>query len=192
MSKKKRSKHDQTNLLAAVRAVNRGKSLSATARRYGIPKTTLYDHSKGRLRGCATGPGRKLSLTREEEQSLINCNKYMADRGRPLTNRMLKKFATAISRRKENVTQIDKNKGPSDKWCQRLRKRHPEIKLRKPDKASNPRMEVSREDIEEYFDLFERTIDRLGLTDKPEYIFDCEYTGICGKEVIRGKVLVKS
>lgn len=192
MSKKKRPKQDQTKLLAEVRAVSRGKSLSATARLYGVPKTTLNGHSKGRLRGCTTGPGRKLSLTMEEEQSLINYIKYMADRGRPLTNRMLKKFATAILRRKEHDTQIDKNRGPSDKWCQRFRKRHPEIKLRKPDKASNPRMEVTREDIEAYYDLLESTIDSLGLKDKPECIFNCDETGISGKEVIRGKVLVKS
>jgi hypothetical protein len=66
----------------------------------------------------------------------------MADRGRPLTNFMLKKCVTAILRRKRGETQIDKNNGPSDKWCQRFRKRHPEIKLWNPDKASNPRMEV--------------------------------------------------
>ncbi|XP_076089965.1 uncharacterized protein LOC143061997 [Mytilus galloprovincialis] len=112
-----------------------------------------------------------------EEQSLINYIKYMADIGRPLTIMVLKKFATAILRRKDHDTQIDKNKGPSDKWCQRFRKRHPEIKLRKPDKASNPRMEVTREDIEEYYDLLESTIDSLGLKDKPECIFNCDETG---------------
>ena len=115
----------------------------------------------------------------------------MADRGRPLTNLMLKKFVTAILRRKRGETQFDNNNGPSDKWCQRFRKRHPEIKLRKPDKASNPRMEVSKEDIEEYFDLLEKTLDKLELKDKPERIFNSDETGICGKEVIRGNVLVE-
>jgi len=96
--------------------VNRGKSLSATSRLYGIPKTTLFDHSKVHLRGNFDKPGRKLTLS-SEEQTLINYIKYMADRGRPLTNLMLKKFVTAILRRKRGETQIDKSNGPSDKWC---------------------------------------------------------------------------
>ena len=101
MSKKKRQKCDQTNLLAAVRAVNRGKGLSANLRLYGIPKTTFFAHSKGRLRGNFDKPGRKLTLSSEEEQTLINYIKYMADRVRPLTNLMLMKFITAILRRKK-------------------------------------------------------------------------------------------
>lgn len=48
-------------------------------------------------------------------------------------------------------------------------------------------MEVTSEDI----DLLESTIIRLGHQDKTEYIFNCDETGISGKEVIKGKVLVK-
>jgi len=67
---------------------------------YGIPKTTPFDHSKGHLRGNFDKPGRKLTLSSEEEQILFNYIKYIADRGRPLTNLMLKKFVTGILRRK--------------------------------------------------------------------------------------------
>lgn len=191
MSRKRKHKpYDKTNLIAAMRAVNRGKKLSATAKLYQVPKTTLYDHTRGKLKGSTRGPGRSLSMTQEEEQALVNYIKYMADRGRPITNDILKKFATSIIRRKEYPTQIDKDKGPSDKWCQRFRKRHPEIKLRRPDRASNARMEVSKEDVEEYFDLLETTINKLDLQNKPECIFNCDETGISGKEMIRGKVLV--
>jgi len=52
-------------------------------------------------------------------------------------------------------------------------------------------MEVSKEDIEEYFDVLEMTLDQLELKDKPEKNFNYDETGICGKEVIRGKVLVE-
>ena len=114
----------------------------------------------------------------------------MAERGRPLTNDILKKFATAIIRRKNYDTQIDEERGPSDKWCQRFRKRHPEIKLRRPDRASNARMEVTREDEEEYFQLLQAAVERFSLQDEPKCIFNCDETGINGKELIRGKVLV--
>jgi hypothetical protein len=34
-------------------------------------------------------------------------------------------------------------------------------------------------------------LDKLELKDKPERMFSCDETGICGKEVIRGQVLVE-
>ena len=70
MSKKKRQKYDKTNLIAAIRAVNRVKRLSATARLYSIPKTTLFDHAKGRLKGSTRGSGRAFALKPEEEQTI--------------------------------------------------------------------------------------------------------------------------
>lgn len=41
MSKNKRQTYDKTNLIAAIRAVIRGKRLSATARLYSITKTNF-------------------------------------------------------------------------------------------------------------------------------------------------------
>lgn len=81
MSKKKRHQYGKINLVAAIRAVSRGHNFSSTARLYGIPKTTLCDHTKGHLTGSSRGPGRELSLNHEEEQALINYIKYMAERG---------------------------------------------------------------------------------------------------------------
>lgn len=51
-------------------------------------------------------------------------------------------------------------------------------------------MEVTREDVDEYFQLLQATVERFNLQDKFECIFDCDDTGINGKEMIRGKVLV--
>lgn len=51
-------------------------------------------------------------------------------------------------------------------------------------------MEVTREDVDEYFQLLQATVERFNLQDKFECIFDCDDTGINGTELIRGKVLV--
>jgi DNA-binding phage protein len=56
MPRKKGKEYDKILLQAAVREVQRGKSFSKVARTFCIPKTTLYDHSKGHLRNNHNKP----------------------------------------------------------------------------------------------------------------------------------------
>ena len=57
--------YDKSKLQAAIRAVLRGKSLSKVSATFGIPKTTLYDHTKGRLVNSFKRPGVDPSMTAE-------------------------------------------------------------------------------------------------------------------------------
>ena len=91
--------YHKSKLKAAIRAVLRGKSLSKISATFGIPKTILYDHTKGRLVNSLKQPGVDPSMTTEEEQTLINNLKFMADRGQPLTKSVLKRFVVGIIRR---------------------------------------------------------------------------------------------
>ncbi|KAH3825966.1 hypothetical protein DPMN_127853 [Dreissena polymorpha] len=51
---------------------------------FGKPKSTLHDHSRGKLEGVKQS-GIDPSLNVAEEQALTNYMKYMASRGMPIT-----------------------------------------------------------------------------------------------------------
>ena len=74
--------------------------------RFGIPKSILYDHSKGKLIDSFNKPGVEPSLTDSEEQSLLSYMKYMAGRGQPLTKSVLKQFVIAIIKKNGRPTSI--------------------------------------------------------------------------------------
>ena len=115
MKRPKTKDYDKVKLQAAVRSVRRGKSLSKVASTFGIPKSTLYDHSKGKLIDSFNKPGVEPSLTDSEEQSLLNYMKYMAERGQPLTKSVLKQFVIAIFKKNGRPTSISMQQGHSKK-----------------------------------------------------------------------------
>ena len=182
--------YDKSKLQAAIRAVLRGKSLSKVSATFGIPKTTLYDHTKERLVNSFKRPGVDPSMTAEKEQTLINYLKFMADKGQPLTKSVLKRFVVGIIRRSGRPTKIDLQKGPSNKWVRNFFKKHPGLKLRRPDRADTGRLQVTQEQVENYFKLLGDTLDSLELNDYPERVYNCDETGFNGHEMGKEKVLV--
>ncbi|XP_053392256.1 uncharacterized protein LOC128554944 [Mercenaria mercenaria] len=112
----------------------------------------------------------------------------MADRGTPLTTSVLRKFVVAIIQRNGKPTRINLEKGPSMKWIRIFFARNPELKKRKPDRADNGRLKVTREEVDEYFQLLEKTINELKVT--PDQIFNVDETGFDGHEQSREKVIV--
>ena len=190
MRRPKTKTYETAKLQAAVRAVQRGKSLAKVASTFGIPKTTVYDHAKGKLRDNFDKPGVESSLSASEEGSLINYMKYMADRGHPLTKSVLKQFVVAIIKRSGRPTRIDLNTGPSKKWIRKFLNRHKDIKLRRPDRADKGRLQVTQEQVEGYFNLLGNTLKKLGLENSPESIYNCDETGFDGHEIGKEKVLI--
>ena len=135
MKRPKTKEYDKVKLQAAVRSVRRGKSLSKVASTFGIPKSTLYDHSKGKLIDSFNKPGVEPSLS--EEQSLLNYMKYMAERGQTLTTKsVLKQFVMAIIKKSGRPTRINMQQGPSKKWIRKFLKRQTDLKWRRPDRAA--------------------------------------------------------
>lgn len=190
MGPKKRKCYEKFALQAAIREVTRGKRISKVAKLYGIPRTTLYDHTRGTLQGNSTNPGIAPSLSHDQEQTLVKYIEYMAGRGLPLTTSVLRRFVVAIIQKSGRKSKINLQRGPSKKWCRKFFKRHPEVKRRRPDRADSGRLNVSQEKVEEYFELLGSTIRSLGLENKPNQIFNCDETGFDGHEVSKEKVIV--
>ncbi|XP_076092433.1 uncharacterized protein LOC143063887 isoform X2 [Mytilus galloprovincialis] len=179
----------QESLDKAIGAVNSNKlSISKAATEYGVPRTTISDHVNGKYDNHLNGPPKM--LTDEEETSLINYVKYMAERGFPLTRRMLKAFVISIIEKSGRSTLFNMEKGPSNKWVNKLLNRHLELSEKLPEQQDKARRRMSNVTVvDQYFKLLVDTVDSLGLTNKPNQIFNCDESGFSGKEKSKEKVL---
>ncbi|VDI33661.1 Hypothetical predicted protein [Mytilus galloprovincialis] len=132
----------QESLDKAIGAVNSNKlSISKAATEYGVPRTTISDHVNGKYDNHLNGPSKM--LTDEEETSLINYVKYMAERGFPLTRRMLKAFVISIIEKSGRTTLFNMEKGPSNKWVNKLLNRHPELSEKLQEQQDKARRRMS-------------------------------------------------
>ena len=81
VTKVKRKTWEDKNMRDALKAVvEDGKSVSGAAKRFNVPRRTLDDRVKGRVRH-GSRPGPKTALSKEEEDALCSYLIYMAERG---------------------------------------------------------------------------------------------------------------
>lgn len=81
MAKVKRRQWSNESMLTAMNDVNEGKLTTyAAAKKYDIPRRTLDDRLKGRVKH-GTNPGPSTVLTSEEEAGLVAYLLYMAKHG---------------------------------------------------------------------------------------------------------------
>ena len=184
-------KYSQTDLLKAIEKVQRGKLIRQVAKETGIPYTTIQNHVNGKQGTHLTTFGPEKSLTEDEESNIEKYTIFMAERGFPLTRKVLKSIVKHILKRSKRHTLIDRERGPSQKWVRKFLKRHPDIASRTPDNLERARAEVTQTQIDNYFVLLSNTVKRLGIENMPSRIFNCDETGFSGKERFTGKVLVK-
>ena len=175
----------------ALRKIKTGKSIRSVAKSCKIPRSTLYDHAFGKYKGHNVESVYKKTLSATDETALCNYITYMSDRGFPLTRKMISTLVVAIAKKSNRETQMNLDKGPSKKWLKRFIKKHPELTERRPDNLERARAEVTKEQIDQYFQLLGDTLERLGIRSKPSAIFNCDETGFSGKETYRGKVIVR-
>ena len=175
MSTKKRKLWNDKDMTEAMEKVKEGMKVAVAARLHGVPRRTLDDRVKGRVRhGTSSGPS--TVLTKQEEDSLVSYVLYMADRGFPLTMRMVLAFAWAIAIRTGKAGRFSEN-GPSKHWWSKFKGRHPNLTLRKVDNLERCRAEaLSVEVINSYFNLLENTLTHNNLLDKPRQVYNCDET----------------
>ena len=145
-------------------------SVNAASKLHNVPRKTLDDRIRGRVRhGTKPGPSTILSL--DEEKALTSYLVYMAQRGFPLTRTMVKAFAWAIAKRSGNGDRFSTENGPGEHWWQNFKKRHPKLSLRQTDSLDRSRAEaLNPQIVQEYFKLLEKTLDDNNLKNKPRQI----------------------
>lgn len=185
----KRKQYSSEDLQAAVSAVKQSRLTRAEAsREFHIPRKTIDDCIAGRWKKHTHGPSRMLS--EEEESTLVAYIKYMQDQGFPMTRTFIRRFVVAIVKKSNKATLFNLEKGPSDDWFRKFLARHPELSERDSEFQDRARSRMANETtVNNYFQLLQDNLDKLGLNDKPGQIFNCDETGFSGKEKPKEKVI---
>ena len=144
---------------SAEEDMKKGLSFRAASKKYGIPKTTLHDHIKGKFKGYETRMGPNRFFTDEEEADLSRQLLYMSDAGYPLTRKLVKMCAREILLSRE--TKMNDETGPSNTWLDRFLKRHREISC----SQTSHRVEKGYVAVpeEEFDNFYEKLNEQLGV-----------------------------
>ncbi|XP_069112283.1 tigger transposable element-derived protein 6-like [Argopecten irradians] len=179
MADKKRGpllKYDRNDLVNAVNAVKNGSmSVRRAAAEFNVPKSTLGDKVSGRS-DVESKMGRPPALPESVEGNIVENVLEASKRGMGISRRQL--FArTAILCRKMKATPFKKAL-PSRGWWEGVKRRHPEITIRKPEKLGNSRARMLNPVVvERYFNDLTEIITNLNLQNSPQNIWNCDETG---------------
>ncbi|XP_045167512.2 uncharacterized protein LOC123530804 [Mercenaria mercenaria] len=183
---RKQKIHDQQVINKAIAEIDKGKSVYSISKKYEIPETTLRNHARGKYRGHKTSFGPKHLLNASEETTLVSYVLYMADRGFPLTRKVIKNLA-------KEVVQISQPgyTGPSKKWMKSFLKRNKNLTVRKSHALDKGRASITQTQIDQYFQVLKQTLERLDIANKPSHIYNCDETGFSGNLTSDKSVVVK-
>jgi len=120
---------DMESAIDSVR--NEKMTISAAARKHSVPRKSLDNRIKGRVKH-GVKPGPATTLTAEEETALLEYIRYSASRGFPMTKQICKAYAWSIGR--ASGRNFNTEKGPSEKWWRGFKKRNPRLSLRTADR----------------------------------------------------------
>lgn len=145
MKTKEGRKYSDEHVLKAIDAVRKGASQFAAAKKYGIPRSTLFNKFSGKTPiGKTSGPGTVLS-TKEEEliEKWLLC---LADRGFPVVKQQLLHSVQVYLNSNGRKTPFTNN-FPGVKWYNKFLKRHPIISKRISQTLTKPRAAITETNL---------------------------------------------
>ncbi|XP_035675976.1 uncharacterized protein LOC118415445 isoform X3 [Branchiostoma floridae] len=152
-------------------------TISTASRKYGVPRSTLYDKVQGKS-ALDANLGRPLVILQDEEDSINYYMKYRAEHGFPTTKKTILALALEVHLRHcaENGTapKIDPQKGLSKSWWKRFKERNSKI-LRQLGSLNN--LSTKSVDKTKYFDQLTATMTKEGLTGRPHRIYHADEVG---------------
>ena len=175
VSPKKRLKWTNESMLAAIKAVQNGSSVSMAAVCHNVPRMTLQDRLSGRV-VHGTKPGPVPYLNKDEEANLAEFLEVVSDVGYGKTKKQIKNMVESAARDKGVL-----RKGRiSDGWFRGFMERQPQLRLRKGDKTSFVRMDAmkQKEELDNYFITLKSILVEHNLMNKPELIYNVDESGM--------------
>lgn len=115
----------QKAILKAMAAVEKGTSISAAARQYGIPRSTLHD----KIHGCSSvvcSRGPPTVLSKKEEDRLKRWITFMSNRGFSISKTQLLDSVSILLKQSKRDSPFQ-NGRPGRHWYEGFIKRHPEV-----------------------------------------------------------------
>ncbi|XP_055698570.1 uncharacterized protein LOC129799015 isoform X1 [Phlebotomus papatasi] len=119
--RKKNRLYEQDDMEKALEAFRKGNSLRQSARKFGVPRTTLRDKIIGRSQGSV---GHPLALSRKHEDLLVKWVLEMADSGHPITKDQLLDTIQMLCTTM-NIKNRFTDGRPGRAWYNAFLKRHP-------------------------------------------------------------------
>jgi hypothetical protein len=143
------------------------------AKTTGAPIRTVYDRLQGRRTRREVNV-KNQALTPAEEMALVQWVQRAAATGHPVRHQFLRELAEEIRKRRlgEDGTLFT----PLGKqWIQRFLKRNPTLKTQRAKSIEQARVDVTKEQVLEWFAIFKRVIQENNI--KPENIYNMDETG---------------
>ena len=169
--------YNRQDLENAVKAVEAGDSIRQASVKYGIPRSTIGDRISGRF--DIKEPvvhGRPPAIPFAVENKIVASVKMAAKMGVGLSRKQILTRTYILCKRIKMQTSYPNFKAGKD-WWEGVKRRHPEITLRKPEKLSTVRARMLNPVVvENYFNDLERVISELGVSETE--IWNCDETGL--------------
>ncbi|CAH2084962.1 unnamed protein product [Euphydryas editha] len=176
--KKRGESWSEDTMKAAINAVQKGRlTQRAAAARYNIPRRTLRDHLK-------TGQeikrfGRKLILTKKQEEDLAARIKRFANIGIPLTPKFIRKQAFLFCERYDITNNFSSSKRVAGvDWLRSFLKRNPSISKRKPQIMNPARAQkLNKPIVQQHFQTIRSLYNELDILEHPERLYNMDEKG---------------
>ncbi|XP_067685321.1 tigger transposable element-derived protein 6-like [Haliotis asinina] len=173
----KKRTYTKEDLQMAINDVHMGMSFRKAAKKHGVPVMTISDRVTGKSEGDLH-LGRPPTISADLENDIARKLKLAALQGFGITRRQL---IIKVSRICKQLGIKNPFKGgiPGKKWIAGFLKRHPDVKLRTPVALSTVRARMLNPIIvDKYFETLGGIIDTLGLSQKPQLIWNIDETGV--------------
>ncbi|KAJ8304314.1 hypothetical protein KUTeg_017897 [Tegillarca granosa] len=173
---KYRLNYDAVDITKALVMVNeKGVSVERAARSCGVPVTTLKDRVRGRvgIDVLKSGPDPLFSL--EEESQLFDNISTMTEIGYGYTRAETLNLASDYS---VHLGHRDRQHPLILRWLYNFLQRWPDVRVQKPHSLEAVRAKcTSKETVNRYFEELEKILNKYGLKDKPERVFNIDEKG---------------
>ena len=170
-------KYNRQDLENAVKAVETGDSIRQASAKYGILRSTIGDCISGRFDiKKPVVHGSPPAIPFATENKIVASVKMAAKMCVGLSRKQILTRTYILCKRIKMQTSYPNFKAGKD-WWEGVKRRHPEITLRKPEKLSTVRARMLNPVVvENYFNDLERVISELGVSETE--IWNCDETGL--------------
>ena len=175
-------KYSPEDLKEAAAEVDSGASIRRTAERFGIPKSTLHDHIKGKSKSIGRGGATVLSGDVERE-IVLGCT-TLAEMGYGLTRELVEQIVYQYLKDNE-IPNPFVGGMPGRDWWERFRKRWPCLSERKPQNLSRKRAQAGNVDvINAWFDQLDQVFTNVAFDPydplmMQHRLWNCDETAFC-------------
>ncbi|XP_030751409.1 uncharacterized protein LOC115878935 [Sitophilus oryzae] len=171
--------YTKESLKIALTAIKSGQiTLYRANKVYKIPLATLHDHLKGRRGQKSSSYGRPQDISQHEEEKLATGLRAMEKWGFGLSRKEVLQIVADYVKENHLKTQFKDGK-PGEDWFLNFKRRH-NLSLKIPQSVEYARKKnLDPFLIYDYFDLLEKTINELGLQERPSQIWNLDESSFC-------------